>query len=507
MDRPRGELGVALVVLLILGIMILPLPTWILDGLLVLDLALALVILLMTVYIQQPLKFNVFPTLLLLATLYRLSLNIAATRVILLQGEGGQVIESFGNFVVGGNYAVGLIAFLILTIIQFVVITKGATRIAEVAARFTLDAMPGRQMAIDADLNAGLIDEAEARTRRQDISRQADFYGAMDGAAKFVRGDAVAALIIVVINILGGFVIGVLQHKMSMGESLRTYVLLTVGDGLVAQIPALIVSTASGILVTRSDGQRSLGTELGSQLFREPRAALGAGAILFLLGIVPGMPTLPFVLLAGVAVAAGLSARRGQERQRAREEAEDKQKTTQAPERVERLLTVDPLELEIGFGLIPLVDEQRDGGDLLRRITLVRRQCATELGLVVPPVRVRDNIRLPQENYVLLLKGVEIARGSVILGKLLAMSPGSGAVPIDGLATTEPVFGLSALWIDPARRDEAEMAGYTVVEPAAVIATHLAETIKAHGAELLGRQDVQLMIDQVKQRTPAVVRS
>jgi flagellar biosynthesis protein FlhA len=500
-----GDIGVAGLVLAVLAIMILPVPTWILDGLLVTDLALALVILLVTVYIRQPLRFNVFPTLLLLATLYRLSLNVAATRAILLQGYGGHVIEAFGNFVVGGNYAVGLVAFLILTIIQFVVITKGAGRIAEVAARFTLDAMPGRQMAIDADLNAGLIDEQEAKARRLEITRQADFYGAMDGAAKFVRGDAIAALIITAINILGGFVIGILQHGMSMADSLRTYTLLTIGDGLVAQIPALVVSTASGILITRSEGQDALGSELGHQLFHEPRAVLAASGILALLGLVPGLPTVPFLVLAAIAGAVGLISRRNLGREEAQDAEAAKAKTAQAPEKVERLLAVDPLELEIGFGLISLVDETREGGDLLRRVTLVRRQCATELGLVVPPVRVRDNIRLPQDGYVILLKGVEVAKGTIQTGHFLAMAPGANALPLDGIETTEPVFGLKAVWIMPDRRGEAEVSGYTVVEPAAVMATHLAETIKAHADEILGRQEVQTILDQTKQRNAAVV--
>ncbi len=504
-SRWVNDIAVGAVVLLILSVMILPVPAWILDGLLVLDLALALVILLVTIYIRQPLSFNVFPTLLLLATLYRLALNVAATRTILLEGYGGHVIEAFGNFVVGGNYAVGIIAFLILSIIQFLVITKGAGRIAEVAARFTLDAMPGRQMAIDADLNAGLIDEHQARARREEISRAADFYGAMDGAAKFVRGDAVAALIIVAINILGGFVIGILQHGMSVTESLRTYTLLTIGDGLVAQIPALVVSTASGILITRSDGQGALSGELGTQLFREPRAPLVAGVILLLLGLVPGLPTLPFLVLAGVAIAAGLAARRSRDRADVREADETKARNAAVPEKVEKLLAVDPLELEIGFGLIPLADESREGGDLLKRITLVRRQCATDLGLIVPPVRVRDNIRLPQASYVILLKGVEIARGEIQTGHLLAMSPGAGAIPVEGIETKEPVFGLPAVWVTPERRAEAEIAGYTVVEPTAVMATHLAEAVRGHAEEILGRQEVQTILDQVKQRNPAVV--
>ncbi len=503
--RSYGDAVLAAGILLILAVMIVPIPTFLLDLLLVMDIGLALIILLMTVYTSQPLRFNVFPTLLLLSTLYRLALNVASTRTILLQAYGGKVIEAFGNFVVGGNYAVGIVAFTILAVIQFVVITKGASRIAEVAARFTLDAMPGRQMAIDADLNAGLIDEHEARQRRQDITRQADFYGAMDGAAKYVRGDAIAAIIITLINIVGGFVIGMIQHHMSAGEALRTYTLLTIGDGLVAQIPALIVATGSGILITRSEGQKALSSEISSQLFREPKAAFMAAAILAFLGMIPGLPFMPFFLLAALAATAGWASSRTAKREAAAEVVAGQQKKDTGPEKVETLLAVDPLELEIGFGLIPLVDEKREGGDLLKRVTLVRRQCATELGLLVPPVRVRDNIRLVQDAYRVRLRGVEIAKGTIQIGHLLAMSPGPNAIPIEGIETQEPVFGLKALWILPQLRSEAEMAGYTVVEPTAVMATHLSETVKAHAADILGRQEVQTVIDQVKQKHPAVV--
>ena len=503
--RSYGDAVLAAGILLILAVMIVPIPTFLLDLLLVMDIGLALIILLMTVYTSQPLRFNVFPTLLLLSTLYRLALNVASTRTILLQAYGGKVIEAFGNFVVGGNYAVGIVAFTILAVIQFVVITKGASRIAEVAARFTLDAMPGRQMAIDADLNAGLIDEHEARQRRQDITRQADFYGAMDGAAKYVRGDAIAAIIITLINIVGGFVIGMIQHHMSAGEALRTYTLLTIGDGLVAQIPALIVATGSGILITRSEGQKALSSEISSQLFREPKAAFMAAAILAFLGMIPGLPFMPFFLLAALAATAGWASSRTAKREAAAEVVAGQQKKDTGPEKVETLLAVDPLELEIGFGLIPLVDEKREGGDLLKRVTLVRRQCATDLGLLVPPVRVRDNIRLVQDAYRVRLRGVEIAKGTIQIGHLLAMSPGANAIPIEGIETQEPVFGLKALWILPQLRSEAEMAGYTVVEPTAVMATHLSETVKAHAADILGRQEVQTVIDQVKQKHPAVV--
>ncbi|MCA9754498.1 MAG: flagellar biosynthesis protein FlhA [Candidatus Eisenbacteria bacterium] len=492
-------------ILLLLAVLIVPVPTFLLDSLLILNLATSLIMLLVTVYVAEPLKFSVFPTLLLIVTLYRLSLNVATTRTILLEGYGGKVIAAFGDFVVGGNYAVGLVAFLILVVVQFLVITKGAGRIAEVAARFTLDAMPGRQMAIDADLNAGLIDEVEAKRRREHIANQADFYGAMDGAAKYVRGDAIAGIVITIINIIGGFVIGMAQQGMSVSDALRTYTLLTIGDGLVAQIPALIVSTASGLLITRSDSQKNLSRDIATQLFTEPRAALLAGAILALLGFVPGLPLVPFLMLSALCTGLGLRSSKEQKKEAIRVEQETKAKTTQAPEKVEQLLSVDTLELEIGFGLIPLVDEERDGGDLLRRVTSVRRQAAIELGLLVPPVRVRDNIRLPQDGYVVRLKGVEIGRGNLRMGQLLAMSPGPGAIPLEGQKTIEPVFGLDAVWIRPEQRTEADAAGYTVVEPTAVVATHLSELVKANASEILGRQEVQTMIDQVKQTTPVVV--
>lgn len=499
------DLAMGAGILMLLAVMIVPVPPVLLDVLLVFSIAISLVMILVTVYVTEPTRFNVFPTLLLVVTLYRLALNVATTRTILLHGYGGKVIAAFGDFVVGGNYAVGLVAFFILVVIQFVVITKGAGRIAEVAARFTLDAMPGRQMAIDADLNAGLIDEDEAKRRRKEVQKQADFYGAMDGAAKFVRGDAIAAIVIIIINVLGGFAIGVMQQGMGFGEAIRTYTLLTIGDGLVTQIPALIVSTASGILVTRTESQSSLSREIGSQLLGEPRAALLAGGILMLLGFVPGLPFVPFLLL-GV-LSAGLGLRAGRQQQKVAHDAEElsRKKTASSPEKVESFLAVDTLELEIGFGLVALVDEDRPGGDLLRRVTLVRKQAATELGLLVPPIRVRDNIRLPQDLYVIRLRGVEIARGHVDVGGLLAMSPGPNALPLEGRETVEPVFGLKASWIRPSQRGDAEMSGYTVVEPSAVVATHLAETIRAHAGAILGRQEVRAILDQVKQAAPVVV--
>ncbi len=501
--KQRSDLLLAGGVLLVLGIMIIPVPAPMLDMLLIANLTFALLVLSLTIYVHKPLSFNAFPTVLLLATLVRLALNVATTRQILLNGYGGKVIGAFGGFVVGGNYAVGAVAFIIIVIIQFLVITKGAGRIAEVAARFTLDAMPGKQMAIDADLNAGLIDENEARTRRAEISRQADFYGAMDGAAKFVRGDAIAGIIITVINILGGFVIGMMQLGMTLSESARTFTLLTIGDGLVAQIPALVISTGAGILITRSEGQKHLGEELFEQLLGEARGPFMAAGILFVLGLVPALPILPFWVLGAVAVGAGLLARQRKqaeqiaEQQRARRRPEE-------PEKVERLLHVDPMELEIGFGLIPLADEEA-GGDLLNRVTLTRRQIAGELGFVVPPIRIRDNVRLDAEDYSIKLRGEEVAHGTLMMDSLLAMGPGAADGEIEGVPATEPVFGLPAVWITEDQRHEAEMRGLTVVEPAAVMATHLSEVVRRHADEIITRQDVQTMIDQVKTTHPAVV--
>ncbi len=501
--QQRSDVLLAGSVLLLLGVMIIPVSPVLLDLMLIANLAFALVTLSLTIYVRQPLQFNTFPTVLLLATLFRLSLNVATTRQILLNGYGGKVIEAFGNFVVGGNYAVGLVAFLILIVIQFVVITKGAARIAEVSARFTLDAMPGKQMAIDADLNAGLIDETEARERRTGIARQADFYGAMDGASKFVRGDAVAGIIITVINILGGFVIGMVQLGMPLPEAARTFTLLTIGDGLVAQIPALIISTAAGLLITRSEGQSHLGEELFTQMLGEARAPFAAAGILTILGLVPGLPLLPFWMLAGLTAGAGLLARRAGRQASAEREAQERQEPS-GPEKIESLLEIDPLELELGFGLIPLVDEAA-GGDLLARVTSTRRQIAGELGFVVPPVRIRDNVQLSAEDYRVKLRGEEVAGGSLMTGSLMAMGPGVAEGKVEGLRATEPVFGLPAVWIPEHRRGEAEMTGVTVVEPSAVVATHLTEIVKTHAHELLTRQDVQTLIDQVKTTHPAVV--
>ncbi len=502
-----GSLLLAFGVLGIVGIMLIPLPPFVLDLLITTNIALSLVVLMVTLYATEPLEVSVFPTLLLGMTLFRLALNVASTRLILMKGYAGEVIDAFGVFLVGGNMVIGLVLFAILIVIQFLVITKGAGRVAEVAARFTLDAMPGRQMAIDADLNAGLIDEKEARQRRETISRSADFYGAMDGASKFVRGDAIAAIIITIVNICGGFVIGVFQHKMDIASAAATYTRLTVGDGLVTQIPALIVSTASGILVTRAASATNLGKQLSSQLLLEPRAPLVVAAILAVFGFVPGLPTIPFLALAGVTAAIGFSARKASAAKAAPvvDPVEDEpRRKEEEKERIKEVLQVDPVEVEIGYGLIPMVDAKA-AGNLLDRITLLRRQMAQELGIVVPPIRIRDNARLRSREYSVKLKGVRVA-GYELAGDFhLAMNPGTATGTLSGIETREPAFGLPAVWIAEAQRPHAESLGYTVVEPVAVIATHLAEVVKSHAHEILSRQDVQSLLDTVKEKNKAVV--
>ena len=417
----NSDILLAVGVITILVVMIFPLPPVVMDLLISMNLALALLIMLVSMYIRQPLQFSVFPSLLLIVTLFRLSLNVASTRLILGQAYAGKIILAFGDFVVKGNYVVGLVIFLILVIINFVVITKGAGRIAEVAARFTLDSMPGKQMSIDADLNAGLIDENEARKRRENITREADFYGSMDGASKFVRGDAIAGLIITLLNILGGFIIGVAQHQMALGEAVRTYTRLTVGDGLVSQIPALIISTAAGLVVTRTATDSNMGRDLTSQIFSSPRAIFLASGVLLALGITPGLPTIPFFVLAAVTGTVGYLARGLGEEE---EETETAVAEETLPEQVEDYLRVDPLELEIGYGLIPMVDEEK-GGDLLNRIQQLRKQIATEVGIVVPSIRIRDNIQLKPNEYLTIIKGVEAARGELMLGRYLALNPGT----------------------------------------------------------------------------------
>ena len=502
-----SDIMIAVAVITIVIMMIIPLPPFLLDLLLSFNITAALVIVMVAIYNVEPLDFSVFPSLLLITTLFRLALNVSSTRLILLDGYAGEVITAFGNFVVGGNPVVGFIVFIILIIIQFIVITKGAERVAEVAARFTLDAMPGKQMSIDADLNAGLISDTDARHRRKVIQREADFYGAMDGASKFVKGDAIAAIIIIVINIVGGFIIGMAQKDMGVLQALQVYTLLTVGEGLVNQIPALLISTATGIVVTRAASETNLGQDITNQLLTNPRVFYIAGGMLALFGVVPGLPTIPFWVLSILAIIIAYSlqntAKNAKETELIKQE-ELENEEVRKPENVLALLQVDPMELEIGYSLIPLVDASQ-GGDLLDRIVMIRRQCALELGIVVPTIRIRDNIQLKPNVYVIKLKGIEIARGDLQLDHYLAMNPGTAFEDISGIETVEPAFGLPALWIQEAQREHAELSGYTVVDPVSVLATHLTEVIKSHASEIIGRQEVQTLIDSVKQSYPAVV--
>jgi flagellar biosynthesis protein FlhA len=505
----RSDILLAFGVIGIITVLVIPLPAGLLDFALAFNITFSLVVLLTTLYITRPLDLSVFPGMLLIVTLMRLSLNVASTRLILGQAYAGEVINSFGNFVVQGNYVVGFIIFVILVIIQFVVITKGAGRISEVAARFTLDAMPGKQMAIDADLNAGIITEAEARQRRSDIAREADFYGAMDGASKFVRGDAIAGILITLINIIGGFVIGSAINGMSLPEALRTYSLLSIGDGLVTQIPALLVSTASGVIVTRAASDANMGTDLSRQFTRQPRAILVASVALMMFGLVPGMPTMTFVVLGLAIGGVGFMARESIRKKAIQKtEAEQKAKTEQAPpeEKPEDLLRVDTIGLEIGYGLIPLVDANQ-GGDLLDRIASIRKQLATELGIIVPSIRIRDNVRLKPNEYQVKVKGIRISGSELMLDQLMAINPGFVEDEIEGFATKDPAFGLDARWIIPALKEVAEAKNYTVVEPSAVLATHLTEIVRTAAPEVLSRQDVQNLVDNLKQDYPALVNS
>jgi flagellar biosynthesis protein FlhA len=500
----HGEAIVVVGIVLVVGLLVLPLPPFLLDLLLALSIGSALVVLLVALNAERPLDFSSFPALLLILTLYRLALNVSSTRLILGTGEAGRVIASFGQFVIGGNYVVGVVIFLILVGINFIVITKGAGRVAEVAARFTLDAMPGRQMSIDGDLSAGLIDDTEARRRREEVSREADFFGAMDGAAKFVRGDAIAGLLITAINILGGLFVGVAQRGMPLSRALSQYTVLTVGDGLVNQIPALIISTAAGIMVTSSGGGR-VADSLVRQLGREARPMWIASGFLGALAVVPGMPTVPFLALSGgAALAARASARKRPPAHTA--QADEPKKIEPAPERspVQDLLQIDPVELEIGYGLIPLVEEKH-GGDLLDRVRLLRKQAALEMGILVPPIRIRDDVRLQPHEYVVKVRGSEAARGEARPRSLMALDAGSAFGQVEGEPTFDPSFGMPALWIAPQGRADAEAAGYVVVEPSTVVATHLMETLKSHAADLLGRQDVQEMLDTLKESYPALV--
>jgi len=500
----------ALAVVAVIGLMVLPVAPLALDLLLTFNIAFAVVILLVSLYLREPLQFSSFPSLLLMVTLFRLSLNVASTRLILSTATAGRVIQSFGDFVVGGNYVIGIIVFAILVVVQFVVITKGSGRIAEVAARFTLDAMPGKQMAIDADLNAGLINEREARERRKQVTSEAEFFGAMDGASKFVRGDAIAGIVITLINIVGGFIVGMLQLDMSAGESLRRFTILTVGDGLVSQIPALLISTAAGMVVTRQTSNLNLGQTLTMQIFSQGKAVYLAAAAIAVFGLIPGLPTAPFLTLAALMAVVGRLLIGRVRRVREATESEEAAAASVAEAAAEPssrhadIFVLDALELELGYGLLPLVDEARSG-DLLERITNIRRQIGAELGVFVHPVRVRDNLQLDASAYVIKLKGVPIARAELVADRLLAMSTTPGAAGISGIDTTEPAFGLPAVWIERDRRPAAEMEGYTVVEPAAVLSTHLSEIIRGHADELLSRQDVKDICESVRDFAPALI--
>jgi len=504
------------VVVMIVAMMIIPVPPFMLDLLLTLNISLSITILLIVMYVEEPLEFSVFPSLLLVVTLFRLSLNIGSTRLILLNGQAGKVIQAFGDFVVGGNYVVGLVVSLLLMVIQFAVITAGAGRVAEVSARFTLNAMPGKQMAIDADLNAGLISEDTARARREKIAHEADFYGAMDGASKFVKGDAVAGIVITLINIVGGLVIGMLQLGMTASQAAQTFTLLTVGDGLVSQIPSLLISTATGIIVTRARSENHMGADVLKQVTANPRALATVAAILAGFAVVPGLPTLPFLTLSGVIGGSSFLLGRHRETKEATPQLSGPvagkslslpgttaDEADEEPE-VLSLLRVDVLELEIGYGLIPLIDRNQ-GGDLLERVGYIRRQIATELGFIVPKIRIRDNLRLGPQQYVIKLRGEEISQGQIQPKKLLAMPGPTVDQEIEGIETTEPVFGLPAYWIDPDRRTDAEVSGYTVVEPPSIIITHLTEVIRQHSSSLLGRQEVQELLDNLQQLYPAIV--
>ncbi len=502
------DLSVLLMVVLIVAMLIIPLPSWLLSVLIIINISLALLVLLTAMNMKEPLQFSIFPSLLLLLTLFRLGLNVSTTRSILSKGEAGGVVETFGTFVVGGNVVVGFVVFLILIIIQFVVITKGAERVSEVAARFTLDAMPGKQMSIDADLNAGMISEQEARQRREKIAQEADFYGAMDGASKFVKGDAIAGMIIVVVNMLFGMVIGVVQQGLDVSEAAQRYTLLTVGDGIVSQIPALLISTATGIVVTRAASDSNLGGDIMKQLFAFPKMLYVTAGTIFLLGLFTPINDVLTIPIAGLLALGGYRFSTQTARQEAAPSQEETKETEmdelKSPESVISLLNVDPIEFEFGYALIPLADANQ-GGDLLDRIVMIRRQLALELGLVIPVVRIRDNIQLQPNEYRLKIKGNEVARGELLLDHYLAMSPGIEDDSIEGIDTVEPAFGLPAKWISEDMKDRAEMLGYTVVDPPSVVSTHITEVLKAHAYELLGRQETKQLIDHLKESYPVLV--
>lgn len=505
------DLLIAFGLLSVLAVMIIPMPPIMLDISLTFSLALSILILLVAIYTDRALDFTSFPSLLLMTTLFRLSLNVATTRLILTHGHEGEkaagdVIASFANFVVGGNYVIGFVMFIILMVINFMVITKGSGRVAEVAARFTLDAMPGKQMSIDAELNSGHITEAEARKRRKQIEGEADFYGAMDGASKFVRGDAIAGIIITMINILGGLAIGVIQKGLDVSTAAKYYTMLTIGDGLLAQIPALVISTAAGIIVTRtSNSEKDVGEEVTGQLFVKPRAVMISGGVLILMGLVPGLPTLPFLLMGAVLCATAWIITKARA-EKAADERKASETALAAPkkENIETMLPLDMVELEVGYGLINIVESDQSG-DLLERIVSIRKQFALDLGIVVPSIHIRDNLQLAPGEYRVMIKGNRVGGGTLRSDSLLAMDPGNVSGRIDGIATKEPAFGLDAIWISPSRKEDAELAGYTVVDLPTVMATHLTEIIRGHAHELLGRQEASTLIENFKKSHPKVV--
>jgi flagellar biosynthesis protein FlhA len=508
------DLLAAVAVVMVITMLVVPLPSALLDLLITLNISAALTIVVATMYLGKALDFASFPSLLLLTTMFRLAINVSVTRLILTTGDAGSVVKAFGAFVVGGNVVVGLVIFLILIVIQFVVVTNGAGRVAEVGARFTLDAMPGKQMAIDADLNAGLITDEQARARRSEIAREADFYGAMDGASKFVKGDAMAAVIITAINLIGGIVVGVAQHGLSFTEATHQFSLLTVGDGLAAQIPALLISVATGIIVTRATSDKDLGSDIASQILRQRKAPLVAATAIGLFALVPGLPKLPFLLIAAIFGAIGWSVRHGLPGDTEAGalalatptpagpagQLGDGQSSEEAMER----LSVDALELAVGFGLVPLVDGS-SGGNLLRRVSAIRRQIAGELGIVIPSVRIHDELGMESHEYVFKVRGSEVARARIMPGHLLAMDPGDASPGLQGIPTTEPTYGLPAVWVHSSDRAEAEALGYTVVDAESMIVTHLTETIRTHASELLTRQDVKTLLDRLKETNAAVV--
>jgi len=504
-----ADISISALILAVIMIMIIPLPTWLMDMLLIMNITISVFILLASLSIKETLEFSILPTLLLLTTLFRLALNLSSTKLILgNSGDAGQVIRTFGNFVIGGNLVVGVVVFIIIVAIQFIVITKGAERVSEVAARFTLDAMPGKQMAIDADLNTGAIDEATARKRRTDIQREADFYGAMDGASKFIKGDAIISIVIALVNIIGGLIIGILIDKMPASEAISTFTLATVGDGLVGQIPALLISTSTGIIVTRSNSGTSFGVEMATQLLSNPNTIMLCGYVLIVLGLVPGFPKIQIFSLAAALLGIGIQQQRKVRREEAvvpkENPAEKAAAEKRKPESVLNLLQVEQMELEFGYGLIPLVDRSL-GGDLLDRIVMIRRQCAIDLGIIVPSIRLRDNVRLNTNEYVLKIQGEEVARGEVMADHYLAINSEGRKETISGIETVEPTFGLPALWITKKQREKAELLGYTTIDPPSVITTHLIEVIKKHAYELMNRQQVQALVENLAKQQPMLV--